>query len=398
MPIIADYVPRPDTSAKGVWTGGSVAYFERKLKELEDQKPQSLKETPKGLRERKGFKQEQNKQTSISSFFTKIKPEVKKEKDDDATSETHEELLTVKEEPKDAAEDEPMPSEGELEQLHENLETVKKEPKTEDADELQGEEEQQQQQDEEKTQLALEFGDRKYKLLANGDGSYDIHRKTRVSHLEHEKEKKPAKPSTSKFNFALTKTVEKQEKEKASDEEEVETPEEAVETPFSTEPIGFTTARQMLEEKSLNKRSIKEEKEPQKETTLGGFKTARQMLEEKKVQPDVQKTTGDKERQKKENDKSERSKEKSNADRNTEKTRSGCSKEKDTSQSASSKEKPAKISQQKNDVSKSVVQLLNPYYKRKIATKELFKALAKLITQRICDGSLGKFQIGLIIK
>lgn len=68
MPLLADYVPRPETSAKGAWTGGSVAYFERKLKELEEQTPQSLKETPKALRERKGFKQEQSKQTSISSF------------------------------------------------------------------------------------------------------------------------------------------------------------------------------------------------------------------------------------------------------------------------------------------------------------------------------------------
>ncbi|KAI8037795.1 hypothetical protein M5D96_009296 [Drosophila gunungcola] len=55
--------------------------------------------------------------------------------------------------------------------------------------------------------------------------------------------------------------------------------------------------------------------------------------------------------------------------------------------------KPEK-NQQKNDVSKNVVQWLNPYYKRKIATKELFKALAKLLTQRICDGSLGDGDAG----
>lgn len=55
--------------------------------------------------------------------------------------------------------------------------------------------------------------------------------------------------------------------------------------------------------------------------------------------------------------------------------------------------KPETRNHQKTDVSKNVVQWLNPYYKRKIATKELFKALAKLLTQRICDGSLGKIFI-----
>jgi len=64
------------------------------------------------------------------------------------------------------------------------------------------------------------------------------------------------------------------------------------------------------------------------------------------------------------------------------------SRESDSKRSSQKDAKPEKI-QQKNDVSKNVVQWLNPYYKRKIATKELFKALAKLLTQRICDGILG---------
>ncbi|XP_067612820.1 uncharacterized protein RecQ5 [Eurosta solidaginis] len=80
MPILRDYVARPETSQQSVWTGGSVQYFERKLKELEDSRPpspnatgtsNSSKDLPKVLRQKKSYKQDTSKQTTIGSFFEK---------------------------------------------------------------------------------------------------------------------------------------------------------------------------------------------------------------------------------------------------------------------------------------------------------------------------------------
>ncbi|XP_053954287.1 recQ-like DNA helicase Blm [Anastrepha ludens] len=80
MPILRDYVARPETSTHSVWTGGSVEYFERKLKELESSRPSSptttaagnsSKDLPKALRHKKSYKQDTAKQTTIGSFFEK---------------------------------------------------------------------------------------------------------------------------------------------------------------------------------------------------------------------------------------------------------------------------------------------------------------------------------------
>ncbi|XP_036326443.1 uncharacterized protein LOC118739304 [Rhagoletis pomonella] len=82
MPILRNYVARPETSQQSVWTGGSVEYFERKLKELEDSRPSSpntiaggnsSKDLPKALRHKKSYKQDTAKQTTIGSFFEKSK-------------------------------------------------------------------------------------------------------------------------------------------------------------------------------------------------------------------------------------------------------------------------------------------------------------------------------------
>ncbi|XP_050334127.1 uncharacterized protein LOC126761785 [Bactrocera neohumeralis] len=89
MPILRSYVARPETSQQGVWTGGSVEYFERKLKELEDSRPtspsvpnknNSSKDLPKALRHKKSYKQDTTKQTTIASFFEKNK-KIKSEDD-----------------------------------------------------------------------------------------------------------------------------------------------------------------------------------------------------------------------------------------------------------------------------------------------------------------------------
>ncbi|KAH8307117.1 hypothetical protein KR044_005163 [Drosophila immigrans] len=429
MPLILDYVPKPETSSKGAWTGGSVAYFERKLKELEEQTPQSLKEPPKALRERKGFKQEQSKQTSIASFFTKVKQEVKVDAEDEAT----EQLLTVKTEPTEpTAEDEPAtvktePSEGEAE----TQPKVKEEPELSDEEQLEKEMqlEQKAQQEleaqleheahlEEEARLELEFGERKYRLMSNGDGSYDTHRKTRVSHLEQETQKKAEKATANKLSFAKEEPME-------------------VDIEHSIDAIGFTTARQMLEQKEKKHSSLMNGDQPDDsdkvdKTLSGGFMTARQMLEQKRSKEersDHKRIKDEKAEHSREKSAREHSKDKSSTEHNKhkssadqskdksptehsgekshsedhskEKSSRDHSKEKDHNKEKSSrdhsKEKSSREhgkdktnpNQQKNDVSKSVVQWLNPYYKRKIATKELFKALAKLITQRICDGSLG---------
>ncbi|XP_064552301.1 ATP-dependent DNA helicase Q5 [Drosophila montana] len=362
MPILVDYVPRPETSAKGVWTGGSVAYFERKLKELEEQKPQSLKEPPKALRERKGFKENQSKQTSIDSFLVKVKQEVKEEMSVDPIEPTS----SVKTEPAEEADDEPM---KDVEPASETAsKTAVEDPKVKQ--EEQSEEENPSNED----QVEIDFGHRKYRLKPNGDGSYDTRRKTRVSHLEPEVQKKPAKTTAS------CKLISETEPDRVQIKEESDS---------STDSIGFTTARQMLAEKKPPS-ELNGEKQPEKKQSdlslFGGFTTARQLLEQKNMQAKI---------------KAEPQKEKSAAlpERSEEKKKPVVqqAKIKDEPQKEKSaplleggkdKRKP-QINQQKNDVSKSVVQWLNPYYKRKIATRELFKALAKLITQRICDGSLG---------
>ncbi|XP_017862545.1 PREDICTED: ATP-dependent DNA helicase Q5 [Drosophila arizonae] len=389
MPLIRDYVPRPETSAKGVWTGGSVAYFERKLKELEEQKPQSMKEPPKALRERKGFKEDQSKQTSIASFFTKVKQEVKEE---ERTESPEEHPVTVKSEPEEKSEEgEPI---KDVEENDNETETTKEVEDTEIKSEIESpvleakvKQEHDQTEDESPTseeQLELEFGDRKYRLMANGDGSYDTHRKARVSRLEAETKKKEVKP---KDNFKLI--FGKSESEDERNEIKKET-----ETYASTDSVKFITARQMLADKKSEQRLEKKQPEMKNEslTPNGGFQTARQMLEQKQkkvnVKEDPQLDEASELRKKQPNIKEEPHLAKSRANKSPvpqEKPRDEAQKVKSSSQL---KKKP-QVNQQKNDVSKSVVQWLNPYYKRKIATRELFKALAKLITQRICDGSLG---------
>ncbi|XP_043071250.1 ATP-dependent DNA helicase Q5 isoform X2 [Drosophila grimshawi] len=382
MPILLDYVPRPETSAKGAWTGGSVAYFERKLKELDEQKPHSIKEPPKAIRERKGFKQEQSKQTSIASFLVKVKKEVQEECKEESKEESKEEqpndsLVAVKIEPAEEAE------EAKDEDETKSSETAVEEPK-----EKQLSEEEDEPTQTKEDQLELEFGERKYRLMPNGDGSYDMHRKARVSRLERqETQKKPAN-STASFKFnSETETETETEREKEKD----------TETEASMNSFGFTTARQMLADKKPAAESDEEQTKAKKqgdlkqESVLKIFKPVQQLLGPKSPEvkpkdesPEISKEQKPRDEQPKE--KSEISKEPTKPPK--EKSAALLEKMEKDKKKEKEKKKPP-VNQQKNDVSKAVVQLLNPYYKRKIATKELFKALAKLITQRICDGNLG---------
>ncbi|KAH8259765.1 hypothetical protein KR026_010062 [Drosophila bipectinata] len=404
MPLLADYIPKPETSSKGAWTGGSVAYFERKLKELEEQRPQSLKETPKALKERKGFKQDSSKQTSIASFFKK---EIKEEPMDEAA----ESSPTIKQEP-------------------EEPETIEEDKPNENASSNEIKDEPMDTQDSPQSDLdALPdsmVGERKYKLLSNDDGTYDTHRRKRVSHQHQPKEKESSKTKAS-FQQLFGSF-------KSESEEEPEVPsaleEKSEKSSKKSETLGFMTAREMLD------KSKPKEKDNKSEPL--GFISAKELLEKNKAKEEnkeeVKDTNREKEKskpkdsssekkeekedksddQKKESVKNEDSESKSRKDvpkeLSSEKQKDRKVQEKQTSSKDSPSEKkdiknvdskkssrkdskPEK-NQQKNDVSKNVVQWLNPYYKRKIATKELFKALAKLLTQRICDGILGDGDAG----
>ncbi|XP_016994471.2 ATP-dependent DNA helicase Q5 [Drosophila takahashii] len=442
LPLLVDYIPKPETSSKGVWTGGSVAYFERKLKELEEQKPQSLK-VPKALKERKGFKQENSKQTSISSFFKK---EIK---DEPSESSNEEDGVTIK---KEAAEIQEETEEKETKE-EASPKQVKKEP-----------------MDQESTDPELELqpdsiiGERKFKLMSNGDGSYDTHRRKRVSHQNQPKEKESKKTTSSMqhlfgsfkseseeeseqpsigFKTARQMLQEREEKLGSITEEVGSKETEKQQSENNSESIGFISAREMLERNKLKKEEKREQSNRKPETL--GFISAREMLEknklkekslekrevkDNKLESKEPKGTQDDDRMESENkedrDRKSQKEKPKEAKSDVEKIRdlkssrrepkesekhlkniatgrkdskeasSEVKKEKEAADSKRTSQKDAKPEkvQQKNDVSKNVVQWLNPYYKRKIATKELFKALAKLLTQRICDGSLGDGDAG----
>ncbi|EDW94508.1 ATP-dependent DNA helicase Q5 [Drosophila yakuba] len=410
LPLLVDYIPKPETSSKGAWTGGSVAYFERKLKELEEQRPQSLKEVPKALKERKGFKQENSKQTSISSFFKK---EIKEEPMD---SLFEEESVNIKKEPADNQMDveENAPKEIPSNPVKEESVT----PETSDRE------------------LELQpdsiIGERKFKLMSNGDGSYDTHRRKRVSHETQPKEKESKKTASSMQHlFGSFKSESEEETEQPSngfktarqvlDEkklklesvpEELALKDEKLERSIQKErkdksnnkleALGFISARQLLEqnklkERSLDKKEVKErslDKKEVKDRILDKKEVKENKLESREATRSLQhnELQHKKEEDRKDNASSRKKSKESLADVNKEGEHKKQPKESD-SKSLQKDTKP-ETKQQKTDVSKNVVQWLNPYYKRKIATKELFKALAKLLTQRICDGSLGDGDAG----
>ncbi|KAH8294415.1 hypothetical protein KR054_012499 [Drosophila jambulina] len=375
MPLLADYIPKPETSAKGAWTGGSVAYFERKLKELEEQRPQSLKEVPKALKERKSFKQDSSnsKQTSISSFFKK---ETKEEPSSNSSNEEEtEEAEKPEDPPSDHVKDEPMDEERpaadfELDPLPDSI-----------------------------------IGERKYKLMPNGDGSYDTHRRKRVSH-QHEPKAK-AKTSMQHL-FGSFKSESEEEQEQPSigfktarqmlDEKEAKSDSKQKSKEDNSQEPGFISAREMLEKNKLKNDEKREKSNYKTENRemLENNKLKEESLDKKEVKPNKleSKEAKDSSLEKKPSKDSSLEK-KPSKDSSSEKkpSKDESSERKDSKDSSNSKRNPEK-NQLKNDVSKNVVQWLNPYYKRKIATKELFKALAKLLTQRICDGSLGDGDAG----
>ncbi|XP_001353701.3 ATP-dependent DNA helicase Q5 [Drosophila pseudoobscura] len=370
MPLLADYVPKPQTSAKGAWTGGSVAYFERKLKELEEQKPQSLKETPKALKERKGFKQENTTQTSIASYFKKEVKEEPLAEDEDA-EDPLQKPLTVKQEP--------------------GTEEEKEKSSDDSSEETVDQDQDQESPAESGAEPKSIVGDRELKLMANGDGTFDTHRKKRVSH-QQVKERKP--PNSGPTSLSLFASKNEREQALTAFKTARQILEEKLEKLESkNDVLGFTTAKQLHEktrQKEAKEITSKSKGRQEMPTSEGKDKmeSEAEIKVEKNCKSESQELNKEPATRKKE------SKEATSQRRGPKEiTSARGDKEREESTQPERKDgdhKPTvKVKQQKNDVSKNVVNWLNPYYKRKIATKELFKALAKLITSRICDGSLG---------
>ncbi|EDX10448.1 GD12613 [Drosophila simulans] len=400
LPLLVDYIPKPETSSKGAWTGGSVAYFERKLKELEEQRPQSLKEVPKALKDRKGFKQENSKQTSISSFFKK---EIKEEPID---SSIQEERVNIKNEPADNQMD---LEESAPKDMASN--PVKEESLTPESSDRELE-----------LQPDSLIGERKFKLMSNGDGSYDTHRRKRVSHETQPKEKESSKTKSSMQHLFGSLKSESEDSNQSSNGfktarqmlEENNAKLEGVPEKLPTkdgekrvlensdDSIGFISAREMLERSKEKEGGDKSNSKLEKL----GFISAREMLEKnklnercldkknvKEIKLESRETKRSLQNNELQHKKEEDRKDIASRRKTSKESLSNLKKEGSDSKVLQKDTKPEK-NHQKTDVSKNVVQWLNPYYKRKIATKELFKALAKLITQRICDGSLGDGDAG----
>ncbi|XP_030385017.1 ATP-dependent DNA helicase Q5 isoform X2 [Scaptodrosophila lebanonensis] len=379
MPLIADYVPRPETAEKGAWTGGSVAYFERKLQELEAQRPNALKEVPKALRERKSFKEENVRQTTIGSYFNKIK-----------TESSEEEAINIKMEPKDSGEEEEAGEQanavldGRLNGNVKIADATTSENKLVETVTVKQENNNTNNTKTNSKQSELQI-DTKYKLMPNEDGTYDTHRKIRVSHkAQHQQNQQKhdlqsKKPQTIKlFTEPVTDELELRTDESSIKVEESEDS-KRVDTDL-TDSNSIELAGQEKPQQSHRKTA-----EPQ---AMAGFMTARQMLDVSKEPSDhsndaLRKAASNKEKQ-------PHHKASGNTKGDFATARQIMEQHHKQKIGASSRQvqKAKALDQQKNDVSKSVVEWLNPYYKRKIATRELFKALAKLLTQRICDGTL----------
>ncbi|EDV97333.1 GH16802 [Drosophila grimshawi] len=435
MPILLDYVPRPETSAKGAWTGGSVAYFERKLKELDEQKPHSIKEPPKAIRERKGFKQEQSKYrlmpngdgsydmhrkarvsrlerqetqkkpaNSTASFKfnseTETETETEREKEKDTETEasmnsfgftTARQMLADKKPAAESDEEQPKAKkQGDLKQesvlkifkpVQQLLEPKSPEVKPKDeSPEISKEQKPRDEQPKEKSEISKEPTKPQKPRDEQSKEKSEISKEPTKPQKPRDEQPKE-KSEISKESTKPQKPRDEQPKEKSEISKEPTKPQKPrVEQPkdkseISKEP---TKPQKPRDEQSKEKSEIsKEPTKPQK---------PRDEQPKEKSEISKESTKPQKPRDEQPKEKSEISKEPTKPSK--EKSAALLEKMEKDKKKEKEKKKPP-VNQQKNDVSKAVVQLLNPYYKRKIATKELFKALAKLITQRICDGNLG---------
>lgn len=439
MPILMDYVPKPEVK-KSVWNGGSVEYFERKLKELEEQNPERNANTgkckndiPKALKKPKSYKQDMSKQTTIGSFFNASKNSEEESSNTSLENKEPEENgnMDIKLEKIDSPENEdyldikPDDDENKTELNHEraasedNLEIlISKEQELKlQIEKLEQEEKEEFKDEKERTifkenKMINENEDKSFKPSSSSStSSYgNLFKSKRITHFHKNSKDKyrshliytpPDPDAENDKNYFENDDEEEEDKEKEPDdilslldkiENENKKYEERKEKlnekgsksnsskdKISTNPLQYSLSKDKLNPSSnsssassskIKSSSNYHSSSHRSNTSSASISSTFNSMDAKTLnQTDADVKL-------------------SSLKQNLFSTSSGLSL---ISKQKLQKEREA-AQKQKNDISKSVVENLNPYYKRKIATKELFKVLAKRITNRIIDGKLGKLE------
>lgn len=437
MPVLMDYVPKPEKK-KSVWNGGSVEYFERKLKELEEQKPKSSdkKEIPKALRAPKSYKHESEKQTTIGSFFTKSKSKSGDEESetslssisDDKEMEEKLDINKIKEEWSDVeSSDASLDNKLSIKSENKNAD-VKQESNEDNLENLISKEQKLKQEIEklEKEELeAISSGDSidQYDTKENNDynssskssnsQSYDAHKYG--THVKSKRTSHYNRNSRDKYqSHIIYKTNEKNNDNMAEQEEDEDENDETnaddddnngnihpvtkeIEKILSASEKKTLEAAISSKEKS-KERSSKSETKSSSSTSITSAdksKSSEQSSTSQKVALKPIPSSSSSRSHSSSNVSSSSSATKSQSQVHQRESSSTTKTLATTSSSTKSSQSDRhQVYKQKTDVSKTVVDYLNPYYKRKIATKELFKVLAKRITTRVIDGKLGKYLKG----
>ncbi|XP_005178786.2 ATP-dependent DNA helicase Q5 [Musca domestica] len=431
MPVLMDYVPKPEKK-KSVWNGGSVEYFERKLKELEEQKPKSndKKEIPKALRAPKSYKHESEKQTTIGSFFTKSKSKSGDEESetslssisDDKEMEEKLDINKIKEEWSDVeSSDASLDNKLSIKSENKNAD-VKQESNEDNLENLISKEQKLKQEIEklEKEELeAISSGDSidQYDTKENNDynssskssnsQSYDAHKYG--THVKSKRTSHYNRNSRDKYqSHIIYKTNEKNNDNMAEQEEDEDENDETnaddddnngnihpvtkeIEKILSASEKKTLEAAISSKEKSKERSSKSETKSSSSTSTTSAdkSKSSEQSSTSQKVALKPIPSSSSSRSHSSSNVSSSSSATKSQSQIHQRESSSTTKTLATTSSSTKSSQSDRhQVYKQKTDVSKTVVDYLNPYYKRKIATKELFKVLAKRITTRVIDGKL----------
>uniref|UniRef100_A0A1A9URV8 ATP-dependent DNA helicase Q5 n=1 Tax=Glossina austeni TaxID=7395 RepID=A0A1A9URV8_GLOAU len=389
LPILMTFEPKPQ--AKPIfYNGGSVEYFERKLKELEEQKPQSMvskKDLPKSLRVRKSFKQEMSKQTSIENYFNKAL--IKTETEDELSNASSESKeiggFIVKKESKNETADVSERKETEEDLKKPNMNDEKEEDLIGKAELIENILECENKEDNlesllsKERELKMEIEnlekvdseeDYKYRDPCGEDSQHDFNDNRKILSYE---ETLFTKPSTSTLNYSVTGTHLKAKRTSHYNKSHhlVTTTNQSVDklknhasTSDCKKDIHLSGKQPLNLDHHINTNSSREQSS----------------AKDKSLWPAVHQTH------------SSHSRVKEYLEKNAASFKTKLSHHISSSNSIHPKSKAQSEREtafkHKTDVSKSVVDYLNPYYKRKIATKELFKVLAKRITNRVIDGNL----------
>ncbi|XP_037931888.1 ATP-dependent DNA helicase Q5 [Teleopsis dalmanni] len=361
LPLLKDYAPKPETSRRtGSQNGGSVEYFQRKLKELESSRPQSpitsdvtsSKDLPKALKQRKSYKQDNSIQTKIGSFFEK--KVIKEESDIDCSSISSEERLIMDENRIDNSEikNETIKttptetSEVATEELNENSEFIK-------------------------SKNILEMDYKKFEEIIK-DHIHTLDDNI----LDQEKPKED--------NYKV-------DEDKRSDNKKDKN--------FIKEERN-TTKELMINNEDQKKQKLQNESNTEKQNkvkiekdTVKPPSSQKDKIPTKHLHKDIT--------SKSVNVKSHSE----NPDKNVKKYKSAHKKdidmEKNIKRDIEQKNKlreQQKLKEIKAQVGKEIVDFLNPYYKRKISDKDVFKLLAKRLSNHIVDGKSSLSKIKELIK